>query len=465
MQNVVQNFVAGVILLLERSIKPGDILEVEGLVVKVIDMGIRTTVVRTWKEEELIMPNSIFSQSPVKNYTLRDNEFRLGVVVGVSYDSDMKKVIEASMAVAIGAKLCEPGVLPMYPITPQTHIVERLADFVNDGDLNAEIIYAESEHSALSAALGASASGVRTFTATASQGLALMHEILFVVSGMRLPVVMAVANRALSAPINIWNDHQDSISARDSGWIQLYVESAQEALDTTIMAFKIAESMQTPVMVCLDGFTLSHVYEPVDVPSQKDVKKFLPSFKPTAILDPKTPMSFGPIAFPDTYMELKLEQQKAMQNSIRKIKTVNTEFNKKFGRKYGDGLVETYKLSDAKHAIIAMGTVCGTAKVVVDQLRKKGKKVGLIKLRSFRPFPHQEIQRLTKNLKALAVIDRNISIGKEGALYSEIKSSLYGNRIIINGFIAGLGGRDITPKHLEKALTGLGSKKKDVWLL
>jgi len=238
--------------------------------------------------------------------------------------------------------------------------VERLADYINDGDLDSEMIHSESEHSAISSALGAQATGVRTFTATASQGLALMHEILFVVSGMRLPVVMAVANRTLSAPINIWNDHQDSISARDSGWLQFYVESAQEALDTIIMAYKIAENKNVllPVMVCLDGYTLSHVYEPVDIPSQKQVDIFLPKYKPIhAFLDPKKPITQGPIAFPDTFMELKKMQQDAMEFSLPIIEKVNREFKTTFKRSYGDGLIETYKIEDAKNAIIGMGSI------------------------------------------------------------------------------------------------------------
>ncbi|MCX6710412.1 MAG: pyruvate ferredoxin oxidoreductase, partial [Candidatus Woesearchaeota archaeon] len=252
----------------------------------------------------------------------------------------MKKVIEASDAVATAVKMCRPSVIPVYPITPQTHIVERLSKYVNNGELDSEMIDAESEHSAISAAMGASACGTRVFTATASQGLALMHEILFIVSGMRLPVVMAVANRTLSAPINIWNDQQDSISARDSGWIQLYVESAQEAFDTTIMAYKIAENRKvlTPVMVCLDGFTLSHVFEPVDIPEQRKVDSFLPKYSPLYSLDVKKPMSFGPIGFPNTFMGFKKMQQDAINNSASVIKSANDEFEKEFSRSYGDGL-------------------------------------------------------------------------------------------------------------------------------
>jgi len=381
----------------------------------------------------------------------------------------MKKVIEASTAVALGVKLCNPAVIPMYPITPQTHIVERLADYINDGLLKSEMIHVESEHSAISAALGAEAMGVRVFTATASQGLALMHEILFVVAGMRLPVVMAVANRALSAPINIWNDHQDSISERDTGWIQLYVESAQEALDTLIQAYKIAENRKVllPVMVCLDGFTLSHVYEPVDIPEKKDVDKFLPKYNPLFKLDPEKPVTMGPIGFPNTYMEFRKATHEAMLNSIEIIKNANDDFKKSFNRAYGNGLIETYKINDAEYAVATMGTACGTTRVVVDELRKQGKKVGLIKIKSFRPFPKQEIISCCKNLKGIAVLDRNISLGNEGALYTELRSAFYNQekKPIIKGFIAGLGGRDITPDHIRTAFKKIETSNNSEWLL
>ncbi|MBW2977687.1 pyruvate ferredoxin oxidoreductase [Candidatus Woesearchaeota archaeon] len=381
----------------------------------------------------------------------------------------MKKVIEASMAVAEAARLCKPVVVPAYPITPQTHIVERIADFVYDGKMNAELIDVESEHSALSASVGAQATGVRTFTATASQGLALMHEILFVASGLRLPIVMAIANRALSAPINIWNDHQDSIAARDSGWIQLFVESSQEALDTTIMAYKIAENKKVlcPAMVCIDGFTLSHVYEPVDIPSQPQVDKFLPPYSPSYKLDPKKPISVGPIGYPNSFQYFKEKQHKAIQAAIPIIKSVNQEFKKSFGRSYGNGLIEEYKLNGAEYAIVAMGTVCGTARIVVDKLRKAGKKVGLIKIKAFRPFPEQEIINATKNLKAIAVIDRDISLGQQGALFTDIKSTIQNiNKTIVNSFITGLGGKDVTLPILEKATEKTIKSKKPVieWL-
>ena len=374
----------------------------------------------------------------------------------------MKKVIEASMAVAIAAKLAKPGVIPLYPITPQTHIVERLADFVNNGELNSEIIHCESEHSAMSAAIGSEAAGTRTFTATASQGMALMHEVVFIAAGMRLPIVMAVANRTLSAPINIWNDHQDSISERDSGWLQLFVESAQECLDTTLQAFRIGEdrNVQLPVMVCLDGFTLSHVHEPVEIPEQKEADRFLPAYAPETILDPAKPVSFGPIGAPDVFMHFKQEQQKAIENSLSVIIKANKEFKARFGRSYGNGLVEPYKLADADYAFVAMGSICGTARVAIDNLRKHGKKIGLLKIRSFRPFPRDDIIKALSGKKGVAVFDRDISLGMEGALLTEIKATLCVEKKMpaVKGFIVGLGGRDVTEKHFIAALNALTAK-------
>jgi len=370
------------------------------------------------------------------------------------------KVIEASMAVAIGTKLCEPAVIPMYPITPQTHMVERLADFINDGDMNCEMIHVESEHAAISAGAGSSATGVRTFTATASQGLALMHEVLHMVSGMRLPIVMAVANRALSAPINIWNDHQDSVSARDTGWIQLYVESAQEALDTVIMGFRIAEDhkVMLPLMVCLDGFTLSHVYEPVQIPIQAQVRRYLPKIKTFYSLDPKKPVTMGPVGFPNAFMEFKKQQQDAMEAAKKIIKKAGTEFSKRFKRRYGDGLIETYNMKGAKTAVIAMGTVCSTTRVVIDDLKQKGQKVGLIKVKCYRPFPRDELIKALGSTKNVAVIDRDISMGYYGALATDVKAALYGSKVKISSYIAGLGGRDIKPDDIKYMIK---SKNRD----
>lgn len=381
----------------------------------------------------------------------------------------VKKVIEASHAVAIAAKLCRPGVIGVYPITPQTHIPEKIADFVYDGEMDCELVNVESEHSALSTCIGAQATGVRTFTATASQGLALMHEMLFVASGMRLPIVMAVVNRALSAPINIWGDHQDSISARDSGWMQFYVESAQEAFDTIVMAYKIAEDHKilTPAMVCLDGFTLSHVYEPTDIPDQKDIDAFLPGYNPFQKLDPENPVTMGPIGYPNSYMNFKKQQQDAMKDALKLIREVQAEWFNKFKRPYGNGLIEEYKMDGAEYALIAMGTICSTTREIVDILRKQGKKVGLIKIKTFRPFPEEDIIESAKNLKAIAVLDRDISLGHHGALFTDIEGSLKNHEVIINSFIVGLGGRDVTPEIITDCFEKTMKSKKSIeeWVL
>lgn len=377
----------------------------------------------------------------------------------------VKKVIEASMAVALGAKLCKPAVIPMYPITPQTHIVEHLADFINDGDIKSEMIHEESEHSAISSCIGAQATGVRTFTATSSQGLALMHEILYIASGMRMPIVMAVANRALSAPINIWNDHSDTMAERDSGWLQFYVESSQEALDTVIIAYKIAEHKDVllPVMVCLDGFTLSHVSEQVDIPEQKQVDDFLPDYKPLYKLDQEKPVTMGPVGFPDSFMEFRKQQQDAMERARKIIKDVHKEFTAKFNRSYD--FIETYKTKDAEKAVIALGSVCGTIRTVVDELRTKGEKVGMIKIMCFRPFPEEELIEACKNLRALGIIDRSSSPGYKSAVYSETSAALKNLNLIINDFVAGLGGRDITQQHIRDVFSKLDKKRKTEWLM
>lgn len=337
----------------------------------------------------------------------------------------------------------------------ETHIPERISDFVDNGEFDCEMIYVESEHSAISAAIGSSAMGVRTYTATASQGLALMHEILHVVSGMRLPIVMNVANRALSAPINIWNDHQDSMSARETSWIQMYVESAQEALDTTIMAFRIAEDHKVllPAMVCLDGFTLSHVYEPVDIPDQKSVDKYLPKFVPKFRLDPKKPVTMGPIGYPDSFMVFKKQQHDALIDSLNIIKKAHSEFKSKFGRSYGNGLVEPYRLKDADYVFVGLGTICGTARTVIDDMRSKGKKVGMLKLKTFRPFPEKDIINALKDKKAVVVFDRAVSFGQKGCVFSEFKAAFCDQKKkpVIHSIIAGLGGKDVTPGHIENA--------------
>ncbi len=357
----------------------------------------------------------------------------------------MIKVISANRAIAEAVKLAKPNVVPVFPITPQTSISEYLAKFVADGDLNAEYIRVESEHSAISAAVGASGAGVRTFTATSSQGLALMHEILFVAAGMRNPIVMANANRALSAPLSIWNDQQDSISERDTGWMQFFAENAQEALDFVIQAYKISENKEVllPSMVCVDGFILTHTVEPVDIPSQEDVDRFLPPYQPLTYLDPEEPMSLGTFTDPDYYMEARYDMEVAMEGSKNIIREVNKEFEEIFGRKYD--LIENYKCEDAEIIIVAMGSICGTIKDVVDNLRHNGEKVGLLKVIAFRPFPKEEIYEAVKNAHRIAVLDKNISFGIGGVLVNEIKAKM---DVDASGFILGLGGRDVSPEDI-----------------
>ncbi|MEM2917945.1 MAG: pyruvate ferredoxin oxidoreductase [Candidatus Altiarchaeota archaeon] len=386
-----------------------------------------------------------------------------------------KKILETSHAIAEAVKMIKPGVIAAYPITPQTHIVERLSEMVANHEINAKYINVESEFSALSACLGAEATGVRTYTSTSSQGLALMFEVLFVVSGLRLPIGMTVANRALSAPINIWGDHQDSISVRDSGWLQFYAETSQEAFDLTIMQYKISESNDVllPSMVCIDGFTLSHVYEPVFIPAQEEIDEFLPEYKAEIYLDPDKPMTFGPIAFPSHFMEIKYSQQKAIENSITKIKEVFKEFSEKFPVKIENSrpknydVVEAYKLEDSKVAFVALGSLCGTLKFMIDKFREKGEKVGLLKILCYRPFPKEEIVKNLKDMEKIAVIERAISLGANSPVFDEIRSAFYNEKKPeISSFIVGLGGRDITFGNIEKIykLVKEGKVKKQEWI-
>lgn len=377
-----------------------------------------------------------------------------------------KVVISGADAIAQAVKLCRPKVLPMYPITPSTLIPERLSEFVSNGEMKTEMILVESEHSAASALYGAYATGVRGFTATASQGLALMHEILPIISASRFPAVIAVANRALSGPLNIWNDHSDAVSERDQGWIQLYCESAQEAFDTTIMAYKIAENekVSLPAMVCIDGFTLSHVYEPVQIEEQTKVDSFLPAYKPHNFLDTSAPKTFGAVGFPNTFFEFHEAEEIAMSEALKVVPKVNEEFGKAFGRKYGNGMVELVEMKDAEYALVGMGTLVGTSRTVVGEMRKEGKKVGLIKLKCLRPFPAEEIISACKNLKGLAVIDRHSSLGYEGALTIDVKAALKGEKVKVEGFVAGLGGRDIDRKRLRLALETIMKGGKGFWL-
>lgn len=376
----------------------------------------------------------------------------------------MKEFIEGSLAVAEAVKLCKPGVISAYPITPQTHIVEELAQIVANGKLNAQFVNVESEHSALSCVLGAVAAGVRAYTATSSQGLFYMGEVVFNVAGLRLPLVMTCANRAISAPINIWNDQQDSVSLRDSGWVQLFAEDVQEAVDLHLIGYRLGEdkSMMLPVMVCMDGFILTHGIETVDMPTQEQVDKFLPPYQALYKLDPKDPISIGPLVDPDGYMETRYALQKTLEEALKFIPKVTAEFSKVFGREY-NGLVEEYRLKDADRAIVAMGSVCGTVKEVIDELRAKGKKVGLLKITSYRPFPQDEIYAALKDIPKVAVLDRALSLGSFAPLASEIKAVFFGKKKkpeVISSFVIGLGGRDITKDSIKEMLRLLTARER-----
>lgn len=376
----------------------------------------------------------------------------------------MKEFLEGSIAVAEVVRLCKPAVVSAYPITPQTHIVEELSQMVASGKLNCQFVNVESEHSAASVVLGAVATGVRAYTATSSQGLLYMAEVLFNFGGMRLPIVLTCANRAISAPINIWNDQQDSVSLRDCGWIQLYAEDIQEAVDLHLIGYRVAEdkSMMLPVMVCMDGFILTHGIETVDIPDQEAVDKFLPAYQPLYKLDVDNPLTLGPLADPDYYMETRYAVQATLMDALKFIPKVMQEFSRVFGRK-PLGLAEEYLTKDAERVIVAMGSVCGTIKEVIDELRAKGKKVGLLKLVAYRPFPAQEIYEALKGIPKVGVLDKALSLGSYAPLASEVKAAFFGKKKqpqAISSFVAGLGGRDITKDTIKEMFRLLTAKEK-----
>ncbi len=362
-----------------------------------------------------------------------------------------KMVVTGDYASAYGALLCDVEVVAAYPITPQTYIVEDFSTFVNDGITDAEFIMVESEHSAMSACIAAQAAGARTFTATASQGLALMHEMLFIAAGLHMPIIMPVVNRTVASPIGIWCEHNDSMPQRDTGWIQMSCENNQEVLDMIIQTYKIGEHADVllPVMPCLDAFILSHTVEPVDAPSTDDVRDFLPPYNPKAIIDVNNPMAIGSFSPPEYIQEIRYQNEQSMQNAKRVIKQVTKEFASQFGRDYY-GLIEKYKCDDADVVLITTGTVTGTAREVVDEMRKEGKKVGLVKLRFYRPFPAEELTRIAEHVDAIGVYDRSISFGSGGPLFIETRNALYGRTIPIVNFLAGLGGRDVTKQDIRK---------------
>ena len=367
----------------------------------------------------------------------------------------MAKRVGMEISVAIGetVKLANADVIAAYPITPQTHIVEHLAELVADGELDAQYIPVESEHSAMSACLGASAVGARTFTATAGQGLELMHEVLYVASSMRLPVVMTVVNRALSAPLSVWGDHSDAMSVRDTGWIQIFIENGQEAIDNVICAFRIAEDQKVllPVMIHLDGFHISHMIEPILLPEQDEIEKFLPKNNYPLPLDPAKPVSMGDFAPPIIYSEAKWAQEVNLRAAKEIILQCWDEFGSRFHRYYHP--VECYHCEGADVLLLTMGSFSETASMAIDKMRKEGKSVGLLKLRLWRPFPFKEIRQAVQNAEVLIILDRALSFGGPGGpVCSEIRSALYSEekKPKAIGFVGGLGGRDITPAGFEE---------------
>jgi len=367
--------------------------------------------------------------------------------------------LNGNQTIGEAVRQIDPDVMAAYPITPSTAIVETIAKFKADGLITGEYVCPESEHSAMSVCIGAASAGGRVMTATASQGLALMWEMLYIAAGLRLPIVAAIANRSLSAPINIHGDHSDTMGARDSGWIQIYSESCQEAYDNFIQAFRIAEHLdvRTPVLVGLDGFIISHSLEVIQVEDDEEVKKFVGEYKSLyPLLDEKAKMTVGPIDFTDYYFEHKRNQIEGIENAPPVIEEVGKEFGKKFGREYG--FFEEYRMDDAELCMVVMSSAAGTCKDAIDELRSEGKRVGLLKPRIFRPFPHQRISEVLKKMKAVAVLDRSSSPGAFGApLFTEIRSAVYDyeERPKIVNYVYGLGGRDIKIEHFKEIASEL----------
>lgn len=363
----------------------------------------------------------------------------------------MNHLREGSAAVAEMVKRCRVQVVSAYPITPQTHIVEALARMVSSGDLAAQYVNVESEFSAASVVLGASAVGARAYTATTSQGLLLMTEVLYNIAGLRLPIVLTCANRGVSAPITIWNDQQDSMTVRDSGWLQLFAADNQEAVDLHLQAFRLAEQLGLPVMVCMDGFILTHAFESVDIPHQSEVDAFLPPYRPSRRLDPAHPLSIGPLAEPDSYMDVRARLARDVDAAAPAIERLQEEFERSFGRASG-GLASGYRLDDASVAVVALGSINGTIHEAVDTLRGEGIAAGSLKLTSFRPFPSEQLRARLANLERVVVIEKAVSMGSGGILAAELKSALYGlpQGPAVSSFVAGLGGRDVTVRSIRE---------------
>ena len=375
--------------------------------------------------------------------------------------------MEVSLAVSEAVKLANTDCIAAYPITPQTHIVEHLSELVAEGHLDAEFIPVESEHSAMSVCIGTAAAGARTFTSSSAQGLALMHELLFIASSMRFPIVCAIVNRALSAPLSIWNDQSDVMASRDCGWIQVFVDNGQQAFDQTICAFRIGEDRRVllPVAINIDGFILSHVVEPLELMSQEQVDQFLPPYQPLYTLHPDRPITMGAFGMPEIFAETKKAHEVALRASKKVILEVWDEWARLTGRSYRP--IESYRMEGAKTALLAMGAISEVSMEAVDRMRDKGKAVGLLKLRLWRPFPFDELEQAVSGVQSLIVIDRALSTGGPGGpVYSEIRSALYGRspRPEVVGFMAGFGGRDVPPEQIvemvERASTREGKKEE-----
>ncbi len=384
-----------------------------------------------------------------------------------------KRLVSGNYAAAFGALRAKAEFIAAFPITPQTFIVEHISEFINNGEMDAEFMRVESEHSAISACVSAEATGVRTFTATASQGLALMHEILAIPAPLRLPIVMPVVNRTVAAPIGIWAEYNDVMPQRDLGWMMMFVEDNQEVFDMIIQGYKIAEDKRVllPFMPNLDAFILSHTYEPVEFPAQEEIDEFLPPYKAEhAHLWPDDPMAIGVFSPPEYIQEFRYQTEQAMENARKVIKEVNGEFARKFGRDY-HGFVEEFMTDDAEAVLITLGTVTSTARKVVMDMRKEGKKVGLVKLRFFRPFPRDELRKIAEKAEAVGVYDKSISYSVGGPAFIEVRNALYGMEKPVIGYLAGLGGRDVRYDDVklmfEKTLKAAKKGKADkevVWI-
>jgi pyruvate ferredoxin oxidoreductase alpha subunit len=377
----------------------------------------------------------------------------------------MKKFLSGNEAFAEGIRLVRPEVISAYPITPQTIVVERLSEMVEDGSLNAEYVHVESEHSALSCAIGASAAGARAFTATSSQGLLYMAECLYYASGGRFPIVMMNADRSTALPWNIYGDQRDSLSQLDSGWIQAYAENAQEALDLALMSYKIAESpdVSTPFMANLDGFVLTHTYEPVDIPEREQADKFLPPYETDNRIDFDSPQNMAFSAGPDTNYIFKFKEHEGVLAARKVIAETEKEFAEIFGRKYS-GLIETYLTDDADYVIVTLGSIAGLCRETADKLRSKGIKAGVLRIRYMRPFPHKEIAEALKNVKAYGVLEKDISFGSEGTVFTNVNSALKKADVNIKGynFIGGLGGRNISASDIEDIFDDIANGTSNV---